>query len=71
MAGWTDEWLKQREHKGDPGNRDELLNFPIQHSCSLHVAMGQVKPLFRISSAIFFFFLDALDIPQELPSPDP
>lgn len=60
MAGWTDEWLKQREHKGDPGNRDELLNFPIQHSCSLHVAMGQVKQLFRISSAIFFFFFGCL-----------
>ena len=39
MDEWIDEWMRGKEHKKDPGDRKALLDFPLQHSCSLQVTI--------------------------------
>lgn len=39
MDEWIDERKREKEHKKDPGDRKALLNFPLQHFCSLQVTI--------------------------------
>lgn len=35
--------MREREHQKDPGDGEELLSFPIQHSYNLHVTFGRAR----------------------------